>query len=103
MPTPNILYTTYAQLQDDARVEVAVPVALGDAYQGFRYVATTTAYFAAFPWRRKTFAVSAGRLWHDEAPEQPTYEAVLGAEWRARRAWGLAISSTRGRRWPSIR
>jgi hypothetical protein len=27
--TPNILYTTYAQLQDDARVEVAVPVALG--------------------------------------------------------------------------
>src|SRR5919108_488659 len=49
-----------------ARVEVAVPVALGDAYQGFRYIATTTAYFATLPWRRKTFAVSAGRLWHDD-------------------------------------
>jgi len=46
VPTPNILSTTYEQLQDDARVEVAVPVALGDAYEGFRYVATTAAYFA---------------------------------------------------------
>src|SRR5215813_362124 len=45
-PTPNILYTTYGQLRDDPRVEVAVPVAMGDAYQGFRYVATTDAYFA---------------------------------------------------------
>jgi putative ABC transport system permease protein len=87
--TPNILYTTYAQLQDDARVEVAVPVAMGDAYQGLRYVATTTAYFAAFPWRRKTFTVSAGRFWRDEAPEQPTYEAVLGAD--AARRTGLRV------------
>jgi putative ABC transport system permease protein len=77
--TPNILFTTYAQLQDDGRVEVAVPVALGDAYQGFRYVATTNAYFAALPWRRKTFTVAMGRFFRDDAPEQPTYEAVLGA------------------------
>ena len=60
--TPNILYTTYAQLQDDARVEVAVPVALGDAYQGLRYVATTDAYFAAFPWRRKSLHASSGAV-----------------------------------------
>src|SRR5882724_1120752 len=77
--TPNILYITYAQLQDDARVEVAVPVALGDAYQGLRYVATTEAYFAAFPWRCKSFTVAVGRFFRDDAPEQPTYEAVLGA------------------------
>ena len=60
--TPNILTSTYRYLQDDARVDVAVPVALGDAYQGFRYVATNGAYFAPFPWRRKTFSLSAGRL-----------------------------------------
>jgi len=89
VPTPNILSTTYEQLQDDARVEVAVPVALGDAYEGFRYVATTAAYFAAFPWRRKTFAMSTGRLFHDAPLEPPTYEAVLGAE--AARRTGLRV------------
>ena len=51
VPTPNISYSTYGQLRDDPRVEVAVPVAMGDAYQGYRYVATTGGYFAAFPWR----------------------------------------------------
>jgi putative ABC transport system permease protein len=79
-PTPNILYPVYARLQDDARVDVAVPVALGDAYQGFRYVATTTAYFASLPWRRKTFTVSTGRLWRDDPVTAPTYEALLGAD-----------------------
>jgi putative ABC transport system permease protein len=78
--TPNIPYTVYEQLRDDARVERAVPVALGDAYQGFRYVATTPEYFAAAPWRRKTFAVAAGRLWNETPAEQPNYEALLGAE-----------------------
>jgi len=77
--TPNIPYTVYEQLQDDARVERAVPVALGDAYQGLRYVATTADYFAAAPWRRKTFTVAAGRFWSDDPPGQPTYKALLGA------------------------
>jgi putative ABC transport system permease protein len=89
VPTPNILYTTYEQLQNDARVEVAMPVALGDAYQGFRYVATTTAYFAALPWRRKTFTMLAGRLFDDGPAAPPTYEAILGAE--VARRTGLRI------------
>jgi putative ABC transport system permease protein len=88
VPTPNIPYSTYRELREDSRVEVAVPVAMGDAYQGFRYVATTGAYFAAFPWRRKTYAPSV-RLFRDDPPEQPTYEAVLGAE--AARRTGLRI------------
>jgi putative ABC transport system permease protein len=46
-PTPNIPLSTYENLRSDPRVEVAVPVAMGDAYQGFRYVATTEAYFAS--------------------------------------------------------
>jgi len=88
-PTPNISYSTYRRLVDDPRVEVAVPVAMGDAYQGHRYVATTGAYFADLPWRRTTFAVSAGRLFRDDPPEQPAYEAVLGAQ--AARWTGLRI------------
>src|SRR5215831_7823792 len=78
--TPNIEYTTYRSLQEDPRVDVAVPMALGDAYQGFRYVATTGAYFATYPWRRKTFSLSAGRLFRDDPEHAPTYEALLGAE-----------------------
>ena len=78
--TPNILYTTYRDLQEDPRVDVAVPMALGDAYQGIRYVATNSTYFAAFPWRRKTFSLSVGRFFRDDPPNTPTYEALLGAE-----------------------
>jgi putative ABC transport system permease protein len=88
-PTPNISLRTYEYLKDDPRVEVAVPVVMGDAYQGFRYVATTDAYFAPFPWRRRTFALSAGRLFRDDPPEQPQYEAVVGAE--AARRTGLGV------------
>src|SRR5262249_43439552 len=29
---------------------------------------------------RKTFTLSAGHFWHDTPPDQPAYEAVLGAE-----------------------
>jgi putative ABC transport system permease protein len=47
LATPNIEYTAYRVLQQDPRVEVAVPIGLGDAYQGFRYVATNSAYFGA--------------------------------------------------------
>ena len=89
VPTPNISYGTYRQLRDDPRVEVAVPVAMGDAYQGYRYVATTGAYFATFPWRRKIFAVSEGRLFREDPPEQPAWEAVLGAD--AARRTGLGV------------
>jgi putative ABC transport system permease protein len=78
--TPNMLYSVYEQIGDDARVERAVPIALGDAYQGFRYVATTTAYFAPAPWRRRVFTLAAGHVWEDEPVEQPRYAALLGAD-----------------------
>jgi putative ABC transport system permease protein len=88
-PTPNIPMAIYRDLKDDPLVEVAVPIAMGDAYQGFRYVATTNDYFAAFPWRRRTFTTAAGRFFLDDPPERPTYEAVLGAE--AARRTGLGV------------
>ena len=87
--TPNILMRTLGYLQQDPRVEAAVPVALGDAYQGFRYVATSPAYFAPFPWRRKTFSLSEGTFFRDDAPDRPTYEVLLGSE--AARRTGLRI------------
>ena len=88
-PTPNISMPTYTDLAGDPRVEVAVPVAMGDAFQGFRYVATTPAYFAAWPWRRKIFTMAAGRLFRDDPAGSPSYEATLGAE--AARRTGLRI------------
>jgi putative ABC transport system permease protein len=87
--TPNILMGTLRDLEQDTRIEVAVPVALGDAYQGFRYVATSPAYFAPFPWRRRTFSLSEGRFFGDEPPDRPTYGALLGSE--AARRTGLRI------------
>ena len=89
LATPNIGYTTYRDLQEDPRVEMAVPIGIGDAYRGFRYVATNSSYFASFPWRRKTFALAAGRFFADSPPSDPTYEALLGAE--AARSTGLHI------------
>ena len=80
LATPNIEYTIYQDLEQDPRVEIAVPVGIGDAYQGFRYVATNGAYFAPFSWRRKTFSLSSGRFFADGPPNDATYEAVLGAE-----------------------
>jgi putative ABC transport system permease protein len=89
LATPNIEFTTYQELQQDPRVEVAVPVGVGDAYQGFRYVATNGAYFAPFPWRRRTFTLATGRFFADDPPNAPTYEALLGAE--AAASTGLRI------------
>jgi putative ABC transport system permease protein len=80
VPPPNITYTLYEQLRDDPRVDVAVPVMLGDAYQGFRYVATTPEYFRAFPWRRKTFALATGTFFPDDPRDLPSYEVVLGSD-----------------------
>lgn len=80
VPTPNIVYAVYEQLRQDARVAEAVPVALGDAFEGFRYVATTLAYFTPHPWRRRTLHVARGRLFQDDLETEPAYEAVLGSE-----------------------
>jgi putative ABC transport system permease protein len=89
LATPNIEYTIYQNLLRDPRVETAVPMGMGDAYRGFRYVATNGSYFAASPWRRKTFTLAAGRLLAEDPPSDPTYEALLGAE--AARSTGLQV------------
>src|SRR5437879_1295165 len=65
LATPNIEFTTYRDLLKDPRVEVAVPMAVGEAYQGFRYVATSSAYFATVPWRRKLVHLPPGAVLGD--------------------------------------
>ena len=77
-PTPNIPLTTYLDLRRDPRVEAAVPVAMGDAYQGFRYVATTDAYFAPAPWRQHAAPLAAGRLFAGGTVGAPDNRTVLG-------------------------
>jgi putative ABC transport system permease protein len=89
VPPPNIPYSTYEQLQADARVDVAVPMVLGDAYEGFRYVATTPTYFQPFPWRHKAFTLAAGTWLAHDTLDQPGYGALLGAD--AARRTGLKL------------
>ena len=48
----NIPWTMYQAMQNDPRVELAIPYALGDNYHGFRIVGTTTALFTKFQYRK---------------------------------------------------
>ena len=88
-PTPNMPITLYEDLASDPVVDVAIPVMMGDAYRGFRYMATVERYFADAPWRRRSLALAAGRLFRDDPVDRPSYEAVVGAE--AARRTGLRV------------
>lgn len=44
-PTGNIPYTDYERIERDPRVEWAVPIGLGDNYEGFRIVGTEAHFF----------------------------------------------------------
>src|SRR2546422_6267916 len=99
--TPNILTRTFRRLQEDPRVDAAVPLALGDAFQGFRYVATGPAYFAAFPWRRKTFSLSDGRFFTTTLRIGPPTRRCWAPRRHGARACGSATASTREKKWPS--
>jgi putative ABC transport system permease protein len=84
-PAGNIEWESYAELRDDARVDLAVPLGFGDSYRGFEIVGTTGEILrirgglSDSPWLR----VKEGR-WFERQ-----YEAVLGA--RAASESGLAI------------
>lgn len=88
-PTPNLPIAIYEDLATDPAVAVAIPVMMGDAYRGFRYMATVERYFADAPWRRRRLALATGRLFRDDPVDRPSYEAVVGAE--AARRTGLRV------------
>ena len=62
---------------------------MGDAYQGFRYVATTPSYFAAISVAaQRPFTVAPAGSFDDDRPARRAYETVLGR--RGGAADGLA-------------
>ncbi len=86
-PTGNIPYGYYQRIASDPMVGLAVPVAIGDHYRGFRVVGTTPAFFKEFTYQRdRHFELADGRVF------DKGFEAVLGA--RAARETGLKIGDT---------
>ncbi|MHC4972316.1 MAG: ABC transporter permease [Planctomycetota bacterium] len=84
----NIPWAIYRELEQDPRVELAVPYAVGDNYLGFRIVGTTREMFEEFEYRAATrFAIEdGGRLFDEELRE-----GVIGSHVAART--GLAVGS----------
>ena len=80
-PTGNISIAEAETIMQDPAVAQAIPLALGDAYRGFRIVGTTHAYPAHFGGQP-----AQGRLWEN------ALEATLGAV--AAREAGLDVGST---------
>jgi putative ABC transport system permease protein len=74
VPAGNIPADAAQRLSDDHRVDLAVPVALGDTYAGFPVVGTTGAItdikVKGVPWLR----IKEGRFWGG------AFEAVVGAK-----------------------
>jgi len=48
----NIPWELYTTIRDDPRVDLAIPYALGDNYQGYRIVGTTTDLFEKFEYQK---------------------------------------------------
>ena len=69
IPTGNIPLSDAEKLKANPLIKAAVPLALGDSYEGFRIVGTNHDYVSLYGGRN-----SEGRLW-----EKP-YEAVVGSE-----------------------
>jgi len=85
IPVGNIPHDLYLFMKTDPRVQSAIPIGLGDNYQGFRVVGTTPAYFEMRekPTAPPYFALDQGRLFTAE------FEVVLGAG--AARQLGLEL------------
>jgi putative ABC transport system permease protein len=72
----NIPWSMYKAIQADPAVELAVPYAVGDNYQGFRIVGTTADIFTKFEYQRgRKFTPQAGGRIFDESK----HEAVVGS------------------------
>jgi putative ABC transport system permease protein len=69
IPTGNISLVDAEKLKTNPMIKAAVPLALGDSYEGFRIVGTNHDYVSLYEGK-----IGTGRLW-----EKP-YEAVLGSE-----------------------
>jgi putative ABC transport system permease protein len=80
-PTGNIDYAEAMELSKHPLIKQAIPLALGDNYQGFRIVGTTPAYPALYKGQ-----LSAGNLW------QKDFEVTIGSKVAAKT--GLTVGDT---------
>lgn len=72
----NLPWDMFQNLQNDPRVELAIPYALGDNYNGYRIVGTTEEIFTRFEYQRgRKFRVEAGGRFFDPLRR----EAVIGS------------------------
>lgn len=72
----NIPYSLYEEIKKNPQVELAIPYAVGDNYQGFRIVGTTEEIFTNFEFRRgQKFQAEPGGRFFDPAAK----EAVIGS------------------------
>ncbi len=76
MPTGNILYENYETLKEDQRVKAAVPIGLGDNYDGYRIVGTESALFDL----KDHAGTQMLNFREGEAFTADTFEAVIGAQ-----------------------
>lgn len=71
----NIPWSLYKEISEDSRVTLAIPYAVGDNYQGYRIVGTTSEMFTKFTYREgQGFVLKGGGRVFDETKK----EAVLG-------------------------
>ncbi|MBX7245471.1 MAG: ABC transporter permease [Candidatus Sumerlaeaceae bacterium] len=84
----NIPWSLYQAVKKDPRVELAVPYALGDNYNGFRIVGTTEELFTKFEFEKgRKFAIAPGGRMFDTTRR----EAVIGSF--VSRQTGLKVGS----------
>ncbi len=75
----NIPYKRYLAVKKNVWVKTAVPLAVGDNYQGFRIVGTTAELFESFRYGkdRSLGVEKGGEFWKGFKPEK--WEAVIGS------------------------
>lgn len=82
----NIPYSLYKEIAGNSQVELAIPYAVGDNYEGFRIVGTTEEIFTQFEFRRgRKFQPQPGGRFFDPNAQ----EAVIGSF--AARETGLKV------------
>jgi putative ABC transport system permease protein len=82
--THNVSYAEFERIEQDPRIKSALPIALGDSYQGFAVVGTQAKYFDQFSYGvRQRLQFTEGHEFQDYQVGKPSnvlFEAVLGAK-----------------------
>lgn len=89
VPTGNIPYPRYQALRDDKRIASAIPLGLGDNFQGYRIVGTEDKIFSLTDRKdskKPLYHLAGGRFF------QSDFEAVIGAQ--VARQSGLKVGET---------